>query len=74
MPPGKVWVDVCDRTADTFEFLQCMGRADRRHVVRSKHNRTLAGDDAGALSVVGGGDESPRLLHDALRSRPEVRT
>lgn len=54
-PAGCRWVDVCDRGADTFEFLEHEARHGRPFVVRSTHSR--------ALAVDGG----PHLLHDLLR-------
>lgn len=38
-PPGAVWVDVCDRGADTFEFLDHEHRNGRDYIVRSNHDR-----------------------------------
>jgi hypothetical protein len=59
-PPGCHWVDVCDRGADTFEFLEYEVRNGHHFVVRSTHSR--------ALEVAGEGQ--PHLLHDLLRSLP----
>jgi Transposase DNA-binding len=59
-PDGCHWVDVCDRGADTFEFLQYERQHGRPFVVRSSYNR--------ALEVVGQGE--PHLLHDYLRTQP----
>jgi len=58
-PAGRVWVDVCDRGADLFEFLAHEHAAGRSYVVRSSQNRVLGAD--GGL---------PRLLHDRLRGLP----
>jgi hypothetical protein len=55
-PEGRHWVDVCDRGADTFEFLEYELQRGRHFVVRSSHSR--------ALEVEG----EPHLLHDLLRS------
>jgi hypothetical protein len=71
VPEGKLWVDVCDRAADTFEFLQFMTRRRRHYVIRSKHNRTLEEPNAPPLEVLDEGS-GPRLLHERLRSRPGV--
>ena len=57
-PAGGHWVDVCDRGADTFEFLEYECRNDRHFVVRSTHSRALQGDVEG----------QPHLLHDLLRT------
>jgi hypothetical protein len=59
--PGCVWVHVCDRGADTFEFLHQLDGSERSFVVRSKSNRLL---------VVAPGDEGSTKLHDALRALP----
>jgi hypothetical protein len=59
-PAGCHWVDVCDRGADTFEFLEYEVRHGRHFVIRSTHSR--------ALAVAAGGP--PQRLHDLLRSLP----
>ncbi len=41
IPEGKLWVDVCDRAADTWEYLSFMATSKRRYVIRSKHDRVL---------------------------------
>lgn len=56
-PPASHWVDVCDRGADTFEFLEYECLHERHFVVRSTHSRVLEVEEAGG----------PRLLHDLLR-------
>jgi Transposase DNA-binding len=61
-PPDKLWVDVADRGADTFEFLQALVDRRRSFVVRSTHNR--------ALEVGGQAEAAPHLLHDLLRAEP----
>jgi hypothetical protein len=66
-PPGRQWVDVCDRGADTFEFLDDEDRHSRLYVVRSLHNRTiLVGHAAGAAAQQRG------LLHDYLRGQEAI--
>lgn len=61
-PEHAPWIDVCDRGADTFEFLQQLRDRRRRFVVRSTHNRVLG---------TGPTDEKGNdLLHDTLRSTP----
>jgi len=77
IPEGKMWVDVCDRASDTFEYLQFMAKAKRFYVIRSKHNRALAeGEEEGQeeveLEVLGEGEEPSQRLHDLLRSLPGV--
>src|SRR5947199_198491 len=59
-PQGRHWVDVCDRAADTFEFLEYEISNGRHCVVRSTYSRALEVES----------DEQPRLLHDLLRSLP----
>jgi hypothetical protein len=59
-PAGCHWVDVCDRGADTFEFLEDECRAGRHFVVRSTHSRALEVQSEG----------SPRRLHESLRALP----
>lgn len=53
-------IDVCDRGADTFEFLEYEVRHHRPFVVRSSYNRALD------VEVEG----QPHLLHDWLRLQP----
>jgi hypothetical protein len=61
-PAGCQWIDVADRGADIFEFLQTLLDRKRRFVVRSKSNRALG---------KGRSDEkSLGLLHDRLRGLP----
>ncbi len=57
-PEGCHWIDVCDRGADTFEFLEYECRSKRHFVIRSSHSR--------ALEVEQG--QEPHLLHDLMRS------
>src|SRR5262249_7740071 len=57
-PEGSHWVDVCDRAADTFEFLEYEVNSDRNFVVRSKHSRGLEIEKEG----------QSHLLHALLRS------
>jgi Transposase DNA-binding len=59
-PAGCHWVDVCDRGADTFEFLEYELRHGRHFVIRSTHSRALEVDGAGG----------PHRLHDLLRWLP----
>lgn len=60
-PRGKTWIHVCDRGADTFEYLQHMSKQGKSFVVRSTHNRSL---------VLDSDDEDAHLLHDRLRQLP----
>jgi hypothetical protein len=59
-PAGCHWVDVCDRGADTFEFLEHEVRHGRHFVIRATHSRALEVESEG----------QPRRLHDLLRSLP----
>jgi Transposase DNA-binding len=60
-PADACWVDVCDRGADTFEFLEYEVRRGRHFVIRSTYNRAV---------VVVDEDGGPPLLHDRLRAQP----
>lgn len=58
-PAGCQWVDICDRGADTFEFLDYQDFAGKSYVVRSNYNRTME---------IGQGEHRRQtLLHDYLR-------
>ena len=57
-PQGCHWIDVCDRGADTFEFLEYECNDKRHFVIRSSHSR--------ALEVEKG--QEPHLLHDLMRT------
>ena len=59
-PPGCPRVDVCDRGADTFEFLEYECRHGRHFVIRSTHSRALEVQSEGP----------PRRLHEFLRALP----
>jgi hypothetical protein len=58
IPEGCHWVNVCDRAADTFEYLEYLMRKRWHFTIRSTHSR--------ALEVEG----EPHLLHDLLRTQP----
>lgn len=63
-PPGHREIDVCDRGADDFQFLDAQDAAGRTYVVRSSHNRRI---------YVGHQERTQEaLLHDHLRSLPEA--
>jgi hypothetical protein len=57
-PPGVRVVDVCDRAADTFEFLEYERAHGRHFVIRSTYSRAVDVES----------DGQPHLLHDLLRS------
>lgn len=61
-PAGACWVDVCDRGADTFEFLEHECRHGRHFLVRSRSNRALLTQSAGGAAA----------LHDQLRAQEPV--
>lgn len=62
-PDGHTWVDVADRGADTFEFLDSEVVAGRTFVVRAHHDRQIdVGHD---------GDPTEATLHAFARSLPE---
>ena len=65
-PAGSLWVDVCDRGSDTFEFL-CheLGRG-RHFVVRCAKDRNLHGEDHV------GGDRVHRKLYAYVRDLPPL--
>lgn len=65
-PAGAAWIDVADRGADAFEFLQALSAQGRRFVIRSTHNRALGTGPSAA--------RAPERLHDRLRQRePQAR-
>ena len=63
-PAECIWVDVCDRGADTFEFLDSEVVAGHLLVVRSHHDRAI---------TIGHGDSGPATtLYAYARGLPEV--
>jgi len=59
LPADENVVDVCDRGADTFEFLEFASQSGRRFVVRSAYNRSIHVDHD---------EQAPRdLLHTFAR-------
>ena len=56
IPEGCTWVDVCDRGADTFEFLDSAVATGRGFVTRSSPNREI--------QIGHGPDGKPGQLHD----------
>lgn len=59
LPKNPKIVDVCDRGADIFEFLEAEIGSGRTFVVRSKHNRSLRFKDASGKTV---------YIHDCVRA------
>lgn len=62
-PDGALWVDICDRGGDTFEFLDSQHQRHRSYVVRSNYDRQIE---------VGPVDDPTRTrLHGYARGLPE---
>lgn len=59
LPSDKQLVDVCDRGADNFEFLQLEIASGRRFVVRSSYNRRV---------FIGQDSTDEACLHDHLKT------
>lgn len=64
-PPGCTWVDVCDRGADLFEYLDHKHAQGGWYVVRSKHDR---------VAWAAGDSKRPVKLHEHARSLPTLGT
>jgi hypothetical protein len=63
-PQEKLWVDVCDRGADLFEFLATEQSLGRLCLVRSSHNRSIrVGHD---------GQGEKTRLYDYMQTLPAV--
>jgi hypothetical protein len=67
-PADCRWVDVADRGADTFEFLDFAHRQQRHYVIRSAKDRKLAGADHV------GSDRIHQYLHGYGRDLPVLGT
>jgi hypothetical protein len=63
-PQGRLWVEVCDRGADLFEYLDFKHRQGGHYVVRSKSNRQI--------TAVKDGKSEKMKLHDHARSLPSA--
>jgi hypothetical protein len=59
-PDGAHWVHVCDRAADTFEYLEHQINRRRHFTIRSTYSRALEVE----------ADGQPHLLHDRMRGLP----
>lgn len=59
-PEDRRWIDVCDRGADTFEFLDHEVRTGRKFIIRSNHSRAIQ------VGHAEGGERC--LLHDYTRT------
>jgi hypothetical protein len=77
-PPGRTWVDVCDRGADVFEYLDHKRVQGGLYVVRSKHDRNVEVLEVPATpgpTAPGGGETAGAAaelakLHAHARSLP----
>ena len=70
LPSDRKIVDVCDRGADTFEFLEHEALSGRTFVVRSCRVRSMIpghADDPGKTN-----DDSSTLLHEFTRALPSL--
>jgi Transposase DNA-binding len=67
-PAGALWVDICDRGGDCFEFLEYEHAHGRHYVIRSSKDRKLEGDDHLGL------DRIHRTLHSYARDLPVLGT
>jgi hypothetical protein len=65
-PAGRTWIDIADRGADTFEFLQYLHERGRQYVIRSARDRRLSGEDHVAC------DRIHQLLHPYTRDLPSL--
>lgn len=65
-PGGRLWVDVADAGADTFEFAAYELRNGRHFVIRSARDRNLAGEDHV------GADRVYRKLYAYTRDLPDL--
>lgn len=61
-PPGRLWVDVCDRGADITEFLAYEENQGKKYTVRSQHNRRVLLEQEGKIVAA--------KLHDVARALP----
>ena len=64
----SLWVDIADRGADTFEFLDHCHRHGRHYVIRSAKDRRLSGEDHV------GADRVYQYLHAYARDLPALGT
>lgn len=63
-PEGGRWVDVCDRGADLFEYLDYKHARGEHYVIRSSHNRWISLENEGKTGRC--------KLHDWARALPEL--
>jgi hypothetical protein len=67
-PAGKLWIDIADRGADTFEFIGFEKACGRSFIIRCARNRNLAGEDHV------GEDRIYHKLFDLARDLPTLGT
>lgn len=65
-PENRQWIDVADRGADIFEFLQTLQDRKRRFIVRSSSNRAMGSGPTD--------EKATELLHESLRSMKAMAT
>lgn len=65
-PKGALWVDVCDRGSDTFEFISHELKHDRHFVIRCAKDRNLHGQDHV------GEDQIHQKLYAYVRDLPKL--
>jgi len=58
-PEGALWVDICDRGADVFEYIAYKHKSSGHYIVRSKHDRLC--------TVLSDGAPRRRKLHGHVR-------
>lgn len=62
-PEGRLWVDVCDRACDSFEYLDHKHKQKGHYVIRCRHDRGIDAEIAGEIRRT--------TLFDFARSLPE---
>jgi hypothetical protein len=67
-PAGALWVDICDRGSDSFEYLEYEHAHARSYVIRSARDRSLDGQDHL------GSDRIHHTLHGYARDLPVLGT
>jgi len=76
-PEGTLWVDICDRCADVFEYIAYKYKSSGHFIVRCKHDRlcTVLSDGApAAASCTGTHVTGSRWGADLCPSRPATGT
>ena len=68
LPADRKLVDVCDRGADTSEFIECEANSGRTFVIRSSNNRNCF---VGHEAI---GQAKSQKLHDYARRLPQAGT